>query len=495
MATPRVVLRSPTGRWVLAATVLGSGMAMLDATVVNIALPAIGRDLDAGLQGLQWVVNAYTLTLAGFLLLGGALGDRFGRRRVFLTGVAWFATASVLCAVAPSVGALVAARALQGAGAALLTPGSLAILEAGFVPEDRGAAIGAWSGLGGVMTALGPFVGGWLVQAASWRWIFLINVPFAIAVIVIGARHVPETRNEDAPRGIDVAGALLTAGGLGGIVYGLTAGADQGWADPGVLGALVVGVACLAAFVAVEARSAHPLLPLALFRVRQFGAANLVTFVVYGALTGALFLVPIQLQTVLGYSPLASGAALLPITVIMLTFSARSGRLASRIGPRLQMGLGPCIAGAGLALLSTADASSTSYAASVLPGVAVFGAGLAVTVAPLTATALGAAGEAHAGVASAVNNDVARSAGLVAVAVLPALAGITSADFGDAAAFSDGFRAAMLIAAATMVAGGMLAWLTVRNPAPGPTPAVEPTSHCALDAPPLRIECAPEPAG
>jgi EmrB/QacA subfamily drug resistance transporter len=494
MPAPAVVLRSPTGRWVLAATVLGSGMAMLDATVVNIALPTIGRDLGTDLEGLQWVVNAYTLTLAGFLLLGGALGDRFGRRRVFLTGVVWFALASVLCAAAPDATTLIVARALQGAGAALLTPGSLAILEASYVPEDRGAAIGAWSGLGGVMTAIGPFVGGWLVQA-SWRWIFLVNVPFAIGVVVIGLRYVPETRNEAAPPGVDVLGALLAAGGLGGIVYALTAGSDAGWTDSAVLAALVLGIGCLAAFLVVEARSPHPLVPLALFRERQLGAANAVTFVVYGALSGALFLVPIQLQTVLDYSPLASGAALLPITLIMLTFSSRSGRLAGRIGPRLQMALGPCVAGVGLAVLSTVDAGS-AYGVAVLPGIAVFGAGLAITVAPLTVTALGAAGEEHAGVASAVNNDVARTAGLLAVAVLPALAGITNADFGDAAAFSDGFRTAMLISASVIAAGGVLAWLTIRNPARAAAPAAAPTTHCALDAPPLRADCAAaEPVG
>jgi EmrB/QacA subfamily drug resistance transporter len=492
MAAPGVVLKSTTGRWVLTATVLGSGMAMLDGTVVNIALPTIGRDLDADLASLQWVVNAYTLTLAGFLLLGGALGDRFGRRRLFLTGVVWFAAASALAAVAPSAPLLIAARALQGTGAALLTPGSLAILEASFVREDRGAAIGAWSGLGGVMTALGPFVGGWLVQAASWRWIFVINLPFAVVIVLIGLRHVPETRNEHAPPGLDVAGALLAAAGLAGVVYGLTEGSESGWTDPVVVGALLVGLTGLAGFVAVEARSPHPLVPLELFRIRQLSAANAVTFVVYAALAGALFLVPIELQTVAGYSPLASGAALLPITVIMLTFSARAGRLGSRIGPRLPMTVGPIVAGVGLALLTRAG-DGNGYVVDVLPGVAILGAGLALTVAPLTATALNAAGEQHAGVASAVNNDVARTAGLFAVATLPALAGITNADFGDASAFSSGFQTAMLIAAAVIAAGGVLAALTIRRD-PAVEVVVEPTSYCALDAPPLRVECAPEPA-
>jgi EmrB/QacA subfamily drug resistance transporter len=482
------------GRWVLLATVLGSGLAALDATVVNIALPTIGEDFDAGLSSLQWVVNAYTLTLAGFLLLGGALGDRFGRRRVFLIGVAWFAGASVLCAVAPSAEVLIAARALQGMGAALLTPGSLAILEASFVPDDRAAAIGAWSGLGGVMTAVGPFLGGWLVESASWRWIFLINLPFAAVVLWVGLRHVPETRNEQAPPGLDVAGSVLTIIGLAGVIAGLTAGPEQGWTSPSVLISLIGGLLCLAAFVGVEQRSPHPLVPLAIFKARQFTAANLVTFVVYAALAGAFFLLPIQLQTVAGFSPIASGAALLPITVIMLLGSARAGRLATRIGPRIPMSLGPVIAGVGL-MLMTRIGPSNSYWSAVLPAVVVFGCGLTLTVAPLTATVLGAAPAQFAGVASAVNNDVARTAGLIAIAVLPPLAGITNADFGNPADFSDGFHLAMMIAGWTLIAGGVLAWATIRRPLvaarePGaPVPAQ--ISHCALDAPPLRTDCAP----
>jgi EmrB/QacA subfamily drug resistance transporter len=479
---------TPAGRWVLLATVLGSGLAALDATVVNIALPTIGRDFDAGLSSLQWVVNAYTLTLAGFLLLGGALGDRYGRRRIFLLGVAWFAGASVLCAVAPSVEALIAARALQGIGAALLTPGSLAILEASFAADDRAAAIGAWSGLGGVMTAVGPFLGGWLVESASWRWIFLINIPFAAVVVWVGLRHVPETLNEDAPHGLDVSGAVLTVVGLAGIIGGLTRGPEAGWLTVGTLLPLAIGIGCLVAFVAVEQRTPHPLVPLRIFASKQFTAANVVTFVVYAALAGAFFLLPIQLQVVVGFTPIASGAALLPVTILMLLGSARAGRLATRIGPRLPMSLGPAIAGLGLLLLSTVDASST-YWVNVLPGMVVFAAGLTLTVAPLTATVLGAAPAQFAGVASAVNNDVARTAGLVAVAVLPPLAGISNADFGNAADLSDGFRLAMLIAGATLIAGGILAWLTIRRPLVKPSVAPIPTSHCALDAPPLRVDC------
>lgn len=477
-----------SGRWVLLATVLGSGLAMLDATVVNIALPTIGKDFGAGLSSLQWVVNAYTLTLAGFLLLGGALGDLYGRRRVFLLGVAWFAAASVLCAIAPGTEALIAARALQGMGAALLTPGSLAILEASFVQEDRAAAIGAWSGLGGIMTAIGPFLGGWLVQSASWRWIFLINLPFAAVVLIVGFRHVPETRNEQAERRIDILGAILAVLGLAGVVGGLTSGPEAGWTTPSALIPLVAGTILLVAFVRVEQRTTHPLVPLGIFSSTQFTSANLVTFVVYAALAGSFFLLPIQLQTVVGFSPIASGAALLPITVIMLFGSARAGRLATRIGPRIPMTVGPIIAGVGLILMVRIGPSS-SYWADVLPGVIVFGCGLALTVAPLTATVLGAAPERYAGVASAVNNDVARTAGLIAVAVLPPLAGISNADFGNATDFSDGFQLAMVIAGAMLIAGGVLAWVTIRRPlaaAEGEAPV--PTSHCALDAPPLRVD-------
>jgi EmrB/QacA subfamily drug resistance transporter len=479
------------GRWVLLATVLGSGLAMLDATVVNIALPTIGRDFDTGLSSLQWVVNAYTLTLAGFLLLGGALGDRYGRRRVFLVGVAWFAAASLLCAIAPNAEMLILARALQGVGAALLTPGSLAILEASFAPDDRAAAIGAWSGLGGIMTAVGPFLGGWLVESASWRWIFVINLPFALVVLWVGIRHVPETRNEHAVHGIDFTGAILTVVGLAGVIFGLTAGPEQGWSAPEVLIPLIGGLVVLGAFVVVEQRSAHPLVPLGIFRSTQFSAANIVTFVVYAALAGAFFLLPIQLQTVVDFSPIASGAALLPVTIIMLFGSSRAGRLATRIGPRIPMSLGPAIAGAGLLLLSTVGAGTT-YWTGVLPGIAIFGCGLALTVAPLTATVLGSAPEEYAGVASAVNNDVARTAGLIAIAVLPPLAGISNADFGDPTALSDGFSLAMLIAGGTLIAGGLLAWATIRRPvqvATAGAPEPKPTSHCALDAPPLRADC------
>ena len=336
-----VRLRSARGRWIITAAVLGSGLAAIDATAVNVALPAIGRDLHTGLAGLQWTVTGYTLTLAGFLLLGGSLGDTFGRRRIFVLGVAWFAAASLLCGIAPSSGMLVGARLLQGVGGALLTPGSLAILEAVFAADDRGAAIGAWSGLGGVATAIGPFAGGWLVKAVSWRLVFLINLPLAIAVIVISLRHVPENRDPESTGQIDLLGAVLAALGLGGITYALIEGPGKGWTSTVVLGAAVLGISSLVAFLVHERRTPAPMLPLGLFRSRVFSATNVVTFVLYGALGGVLFLLPVHLQTVAGYSPVAAGSALLPITILMLLLSARSGRLAARIGPRPQMTIGP----------------------------------------------------------------------------------------------------------------------------------------------------------
>jgi EmrB/QacA subfamily drug resistance transporter len=472
---------------VLLATVLGSGMAMLDGTVVNIALPRIGKDLGAGLSGLQWTINAYTLTLAGLLLLGGSLGDRYGRRKMFLTGVVWFAVASLLCAVAPTSESLIAARALQGIGGALLTPGSLAIIEASFRPDDRGAAIGAWSGLGGVAVAIGPFLGGWLVEAVSWRLIFLINLPLAVAVVVISTRHVPESKDPGMAPGLDIPGALLAALGLGGVIYALIESGDRGWSSPAVAISGVGGVVALTAFVAVESRSPHPMLPLAIFRSRQFTAANLVTFVVYAALSGSLFLLPIELQEVVGFSPLKAGTALVPLTVVMLLLSARAGRLAQRIGPRLPMTVGPVVAGFGLALLTRVGAGS-SYFSDVFPAITVFALGLSLTVAPLTTTVLAAASEEHAGIASAVNNDVARAAGLLAVAALPIAVGLTASAYRNPSELSSGFHSAMWVTAGMCAAGGLLAWATIRNPERVDAGEAEPApqlSHCALDAAPL----------
>ncbi|MCU1614747.1 MAG: putative transrane efflux protein, partial [Frankiales bacterium] len=487
VAGPGLRYRSPTGRWVLAAAVLGSGVAGLDATVVGIALPAIGKDFGVGVDALQWVSTAYTLTLAGLLLLGGTLGDRYGRRRVFLIGVVWFGLASALCGFAPDALTLILARGLQGVGAALLTPGSLAILQASFVEEDRPRAIGAWSGLGGVATAIGPFVGGWLISAVSWRLVFFINLPLTLAVVLISLRHVPESRAPGDRIGrLDVTGAVVVTGGLTGVTYGLIEGPVRGWTSPVVLAALAVGIVLLACVVPVEQRASDPLLPLDIFSSKQFSAANGVTFVVYGALGGALFLLPVELQQAAGYSPLLSGAALLPVTAVMLLLSARSGALAARIGPRLQMTVGPFVVAAGLLLLLRVG-SGGNYLTDVLPAMLVFGLGLAITVAPLTSTAMGAAPTEHAGVASAINNDVARAAGLIAVAVLPVVSGITGEAYLHPAALDHGFRIAVLVSAAACVAGGIIAALTIRNP-PRPAPAGQPDLglHCALGAPPLR---------
>src|SRR4051794_35171189 len=378
-------------------------MAFLDATAVQVALPAIGRELDSSLSGLQWTVTGYTLTLAALILLGGSLGDRYGRKRVFLIGVVWFAVASLLCGLAPDVEVLIAARALQGVGGALLTPGSLAILQSSFEAEDRARAIGAWSGLAGIAGAAGPFLGGWLVQSASWRWVFLINVPLAVAVVLVSRRHVPESRDPSASPSIDVIGAALGAVGLGALTYGLISWQEKGLGSATVLLALAVGVGGLVGFVLRERWAKEPMLPLEIFRSPLFDATNAVTFAVYAALGGVFFFLVLTLQVVSGFSPLEAGLALLPVTLLMLLLSARMGMLAQRIGPRLPMTVGPLLCAAGVLGLARIDADST-YALDVLPYVLVFGLGLSFTVAPLTATVLAAAPEEHAGLASGVNN-------------------------------------------------------------------------------------------
>jgi EmrB/QacA subfamily drug resistance transporter len=484
---PALSYSSAPGRWVVAITVLGSGIAALDATVVNIALPTIGRDFHTGIAALQWVMTSYILTLAAFLLIGGSLGDRFGRRRVYLLGVVWFALASAACGFAPSADFLIITRVLQGIGGALLTPGSLAILESSFAPADRARAIGAWSGLGGVAVAAGPLIGGYLISAASWRWIFFINVPIAAVVVALGARHVPESHDPGATGRLDYAGALAAVVFLTGVTFAFIEAPALGWASPAVLAMALLGVAGLAGFLAREQRAAAPMLPLGIFRDRQFAAASAVTFIMYGALTGATFLLPVVLQVVSGYSPLASGLALLPLTIIMLALSARSGQLAARIGPRLQLSVGPVVVGAGLAMLTFA-VSGAGYAAHVLPAIVVFGLGIAITVAPLTSVAMSSAPAEHAGIASAVNNDLSRFGGLLAVAILPALAGITGQAYLHPDALAAGFKIAVLISGGLCAAAGLLAAVTITNPRGGPEPAEAPgyCLHCALEAPPLR---------
>ena len=473
----------PRGRWVLVATVLGSAMAFIDATVVNIALPRIGADLGAGAAGLQWTVNGYTLSLASLTLIGGSLSDRFGRRRVFVVGVTWFAVASLLCGMAPSLEALIAARITQGIGGALLTPGALAILESSFDPRDRSRAIGAWSGLGGIAGALGPFLGGWLVEAASWRLVFLINVPLAGVVVAVAQRHVPESRNPDAGGRLDVAGALTAAAGLAGLTYGFTAWPALGASSPTVIAALAVGVAGMVGFMLVERRAQTPMLPLDVFRSRAFTAANLVTFAVYAALGGVFFLLVLQLQITAGFEPLAAGTALLPVTLLMLLLSARAGALAERIGPRLPMTAGPVVCACGFLLLARIGPRA-SYLTDVLPGVLALGLGLSLTVAPLTATALGSVDERHAGIASGVNNAVARAAGLLAVAVLPLVAGLGAGTLTDPAVLAPTYRAAMRVCAGLLLAGAAIAAVGVPGRAAA---AARPTE---AQARPVRRYCA-----
>ena len=475
------------GRWVLLATVLGSSLAFIDSTVVNIALPEIGRDLGADAAGLQWTVNGYALSLASLILLGGSLGDRYGRKRIFLIGVAWFAVASLLCGLSPNIETLILARVLQGIGGALLTPGALAILEASFTTEDRGKAIGAWSGLGGIGGALGPFLGGWLVDIGDWRYIFLINVPLAALVLWVGAKHVPESRNPGAARRIDLIGVVTGALGLAGLTYGFTAWPMDGPGSPVVLLSLAVGVASLIAFVLYERRSAHPMLPVRIFANKAFSGANLVTFVVYAANGGVFFLFVINLQVVSGYSPLASGIALLPTTALMLLLSARAGGLSQRIGPRIPMTVGPLICAVALVLMSRIGPDA-NYWTDVLPAVVIFGLGLSALVAPLTATALGALEDSYAGIASGVNNAVARAAGLLAVAVLPLAAGLGGGSLTDAAQLEPVYRNTMMICAGLMVAGAVLAFLLVPNRLVAHPPA---RTFCDPCSPPVQSK-APE---
>ncbi|WP_299954348.1 MFS transporter [uncultured Modestobacter sp.] len=460
-ADDAVELGTARGRWVVLATVLASGVAFLDATAVNVALPTIGAELGASLAALQWTVNGYTLTLAALILLGGALGDRYGRRRVFVIGVVWFALASLLCGLAQDTAQLVAARALQGVGGALLTPGSLAILQASFRPQDRARAIGLWSALGGIAGLVGPFVGGFLVDAVSWRWVFGVNVPLAAAVAVVAVRHVPESRDPDAHGRFDVLGSITGAVALGGVTYALIAAGD----DPGtaaVWTSAAIGVAAAAAFVVRERRAAAPMLPLGVFADRQFTGANLSTLAVYGALGGFSFFLVLQLQTVLGYGATLAGAASLPPSILLTLLSARAGALAQRIGPRLPMTVGPLVAATGLAWLSAVDAGS-GYWSAVFPGSVLFGLGMALLVAPLTATVLAAAPDHLAGVASGVNNAVARAAGLLAVAALPVAVGLSAGGELGATDFSAGYQRALLICAGLMVAGAGTAWATIRN--------------------------------
>ncbi|MFG2330063.1 MFS transporter [Streptomyces sp. NPDC048604] len=475
MADTEMRLRSPAGRWVVGVTVLGSGMVLLDSTVVNVALPHIGEDLGTDMAALQWTVNAYMLTLAGLILLGGALGDRYGRRKVFVIGTVWFALASLLCGLAPNAEILIAARALQGVGGALLTPGSLAILQASFHPDDRARAVGLWSGFGGVGAAVGPFVGGWLVDGPGWRWVFLLNVPLAALCVPIALRHVPETRDPDAAPGrFDVLGATLGAASLALVTYALI---GETWLA-GAAG-VVVGVG----FVLYERRIANPMLPMSIFRSRLFTAVNLVTLCVYAAFSGFFFLSALQLQVVSGYSALEAGMAMLPTTVLMLLLSARAGELGEKIGPRIPLTVGPLVCAAGM-LLMLRVGENASYWSDVLPAMLVLGLGMTMLVAPLTATVLSSVDVSRAGLASGINNAAARAAGLLAVAALPLLAGMGPEAYRSAEEFGDTFKRAMPMCAGLLVAGAVLAWVTIRKPAPaGCHPECK--VHCGVTSPPL----------
>ncbi|MEU6430616.1 MFS transporter [Microbispora sp. NPDC046973] len=476
MTSGNIRLRSVPGRWVLLTTVLGSGMATLDGTVVNVALPALGRDLHAGMSGLQWTVNAYTLTMAALILLGGSLGDRLGRRRIFVAGVVWFALASALCGAAPNTPVLVLARALQGVGAALLIPGSLAIIQASYVPDDRPRAVGAWSGLGGVAAALGPLLGGWLVEAAGWRWVFLLNLPLAAVVVGVAARHVPETRDTGPHGRFDVLGTVLAAPALAGLTYGLILAGDG-------LVPLTAGLVLAACFVVVEIRrSPQSLVPVGVFASREFTAVNVVTLVMYAAMGLVFFLLVVQLQVSAGFSPVAAGSAMLPVTILMLLLSPRAGELARRVGPRLPMTGGILLCAAGLLLMSRI-APGSSYLDVLLPAI-VFGLGLSAAVAPLTATVLATAEERYAGVASGINNALARSGGLLAVAAVPPLVGLTGDAYDSPAAFTRGFHTSILVGAAMMAVAAVITFVTIRTNvlAAAPKP---PAPGCPVDAPPL----------
>jgi EmrB/QacA subfamily drug resistance transporter len=420
-------MTSAEKRLVLVAAILGTTVVTVDSTVVNVALPAIADDLGGGLAGQQWTSNAYLVTLGSLLLIGGSLGDLFGERRMFVIGVGGFGLTSLLCALAPTIELLVAARALQGVCGAILTPAALAVIVAVFPPDERGKAVGAWTAWGGIGTVLGPLVGGQLVDSASWRWIFAINVPIVLLTLFIAFRAVPEGRERDPNARVDVVGATLCALGLAAMTFGLIEQPLRGWGDPAVYLTLIGGAALFAGFLAWEARTDHPMLPLGLFRRRNFAIGNIETFAMYGGLGLLFFFLVLFLQQIAGYNALEAGAASIPVTLVMFALSMRFGMLADRYGPRFFMGVGPLVAAAGLAWFLRLDAD-VDYVTDLLPGLLIFALGLSITVAPLTATVLADADESNAGIASGVNNAIARVASLVAIAAVGA---IVAASFGS----------------------------------------------------------------
>jgi EmrB/QacA subfamily drug resistance transporter len=461
MPVSEIRFASTQGRWVLATAILGSGIAFLDSSVVNTALPNIKREFKASLAGQQWVVTGYLLTLGSLLVVGGSLGDLFGRRLAFVSGLIGFGITSALCGIAPNLGVLIAARVGQGVTAALLVPGSMAMIAAVFHPDDRAKAIGAWSGLAGVATAIGPFLGGWLIDTVSWRWVFLINLPLAAFAVWIALTKVPETRGGESGDGerkpIDVPGAIALSVGLAGVVYALIEGPAQRWPKLAIVAA-GIGILSLLAFAMIERKSQTPMVPLSLFQSRRFAGINAATFVMWGAIGAVFFLLTIHLQTDLGYSATEAGAATIPVTILML-FSAKSGALAQRIGARLPLILGPLVVAAGFALMTRIH-PGVGYMPVVFPAVMMFALGLTIVVAPLSATLIASVEDRHAGVGSAINNAVARVASLLAIAVLPALAGIAGA---QGASLNNGFSKAMWICAALTALGSAICTLTIFN--------------------------------
>lgn len=448
-------------RNILIASIAGSGAVFLESTAVNVALPAMARDFGLGIDGLQWILDAYLLTLSALMLPGGALGDALGRARMFALGALAFAATSLACALAPTVPLLVGARLLQGAAGALLVPNSLALLESAFEGEARATAIGRWAGWSGITTALGPLLGGTLTDAVSWRWVFVAILPLALAAGALGWRAPARGPGETAYRGaIDGRGALLVTLGLAGVIAALVSGPRVGFGRPTLVAALAGGVLALIAFGIVEGRAARPMLPFSVFASRRFTGANAVTLVVYAALSGVVFLLVLQLQGNLGYSALGAGAALLPVNLLLLWLSPYAGRLANRIGARLPMALGALTAAGGMLLLARVH-TGRSYLATTLPALLVFGLGLAALVAPLTAEVLDALGEERAGLASGVNNACARLAGLLAVAALPLAAGIGGLAAVRGARFAAGYERAMVICAILCAAGAGVAFVTV----------------------------------
>ncbi|MGH9970208.1 MAG: MFS transporter [Pyrinomonadaceae bacterium] len=495
-----------TGRWILAATILASSIAFIDGTVVNVALPALQKSLEATAIGVQWVIEAYSLFLSALLLVGGSLGDRFGRKRVFLIGVSLFSLASVWCGIAPNIAQLIAARAVQGIGGALLVPGSLAIISASFVPDRRGRAIGTWSGFSAITTAIGPVLGGWLIEHVSWRAVFFLNLPLAAAVILISLWHVPESRDHRTAGPIDWPGALLATIALGGLVYGVIESSRFSFLGPSIVISILGGLLALVAFVFVEARAQSPMLPLELFRSKNFTGANILTLLLYFALSGTMFLLTLNLIQVQGFSPTAAGAALLPFVLIMFSLSRWSGGLMEKFGPKPPLLVGPIVAAAGFALFAFPGVGA-GYWTGFFPGVIVQGLGMAISVAPLTTTVMTSVKEDQVGIASGINNAVARTAGLLAVAVLGVvmvqifsrqlavrlsrvdipeatraslyqqgikLAGLEApagldlnkqeeVELAIKESFVSGFRVAMIITSALSLAGALSTWLMIGN--------------------------------